>query len=191
MKEIASVFDSVYISFYKGLGALSGAMLMGNSDFCEEARIWLRRFGGNLYTLLPYAVDSWHGYKNHASGTNIHKFQRRHEKLMCLRKRFESEITHFNDVVIFDPPVPQTNMVHVYLKSSVENCEKARDVVLNEHGVRIFSRLREIPSSDPLSEQGYGARFEWTIGDKNGSIDNDVFVYSWRDFVSQLKTFPP
>ena len=56
MSEIASVFDSVYISFYKGLGSISGAMIMGEKDFCDEARVWLRRFGGNLYTLLPYCM---------------------------------------------------------------------------------------------------------------------------------------
>ncbi len=184
LSEIASIFDSVYISFYKGLGSISGAMLMGNKDFCSEARTWLRRFGGNMYTLMPYAADSWKSYKKYA---NVQIFQRRLEKLQCLTKRLESEITHFTDFVKFDPPTPETNMIHVYFSASVAECEKARDLVLKEHGVSIFTRLREIPSSDSLSQKGFGARFEWTIGDANGSIDNEVFISSWDLFINKLQ----
>jgi len=63
LQELVQIFDSVYISFYKGLGGMTGAMLLGSEDFCGQARIWLRRFGGNLYTLLPYAVSGWAGYQ--------------------------------------------------------------------------------------------------------------------------------
>jgi threonine aldolase len=37
--------------FYKGLSAVSGATLMDSNEFCSEARIWLRQFGGNLHTV--------------------------------------------------------------------------------------------------------------------------------------------
>lgn len=50
VKETAEPFSTIYISFYKGLGSLSGAMLIGDSEFCQEARVWLRRMGGNLYS---------------------------------------------------------------------------------------------------------------------------------------------
>lgn len=59
LRQVAEPFDSIYISFYKGLGAISGAMLIGKKEFCDEARIWLRRFGGNLYTLLPYFMSGY------------------------------------------------------------------------------------------------------------------------------------
>merc|ERR1712080_270155 len=39
-KELTAHFDSVYVSFYKGLGGLSGAMLLGSETFCDEARVW-------------------------------------------------------------------------------------------------------------------------------------------------------
>ena len=45
--EIAALFDSVYVSFYKGVGGITGAMLFGSSsDFLDEARTWLRRCAG-------------------------------------------------------------------------------------------------------------------------------------------------
>ena len=53
--EIAALFDSVYVSFYKSIGAVAGAMLCGSRPLIEEARIWQRRHGGNLIALYPYA----------------------------------------------------------------------------------------------------------------------------------------
>ena len=53
--QIAALFDSVYVSFYKGIGAVAGAMLCGSRPLVEEARIWQRRHGGNLVALYPYA----------------------------------------------------------------------------------------------------------------------------------------
>ncbi|HEX8637999.1 MAG TPA: beta-eliminating lyase-related protein, partial [Pyrinomonadaceae bacterium] len=56
-KEICKDYDSVYVSFYKGVGALTGAMLLGKDKFIQESRIWLRRFGGNLFQLHPFVAS--------------------------------------------------------------------------------------------------------------------------------------
>lgn len=56
--EIAEGFDSVYVSLYKGIGALSGAVLAGSEAFIAEARLWRKRFGGTLYHLSPYAASA-------------------------------------------------------------------------------------------------------------------------------------
>ena len=56
--EVASLFDSAYISFYKGIGGLTGAALAGPADFIEEARPWLRRHGGNLFQMTPFTVSA-------------------------------------------------------------------------------------------------------------------------------------
>lgn len=57
-QEICCGFDSVYVSFYKGVGALTGAMLVGAAEFIEQSRVWLRRFGGNLFQLHPYVASA-------------------------------------------------------------------------------------------------------------------------------------
>jgi threonine aldolase len=54
--EIAALFDSVYVSFYKGLGGIAGAALAGDAALVAEARVWQRRQGGNLPTMYPYVV---------------------------------------------------------------------------------------------------------------------------------------
>jgi threonine aldolase len=54
--DIAGLFDTVYVSFYKGLGGMAGAALAGDDETIAEARVWLRRHGGNLVTVHPFVV---------------------------------------------------------------------------------------------------------------------------------------
>ena len=44
--EIAALFDTVYVSFYKGIGALAGCCVAGPADILAEVREWRRRMGG-------------------------------------------------------------------------------------------------------------------------------------------------
>jgi threonine aldolase len=57
-REIADLFDSVYVSFYKDIGGLCGAMLMGPAAFIDEARVWQIRHGGRLVTQGPSWVSA-------------------------------------------------------------------------------------------------------------------------------------
>ena len=58
---IAALADSVYVSFYKTLGALAGAALVGPADVIAEARAWRHRYGGNLFQQWPAAVSALAG----------------------------------------------------------------------------------------------------------------------------------
>jgi len=59
--EIAALFDTVYVSFYKILGGITGAMLLGPEDVIAEARIWQRRHGGNLVRMFPFVLSAKQG----------------------------------------------------------------------------------------------------------------------------------
>jgi threonine aldolase len=56
--EIADGFGSVYVSLYKGLGGIAGAVLAGDQDFIAEARIWRRRMGGTLVHQSPIIISA-------------------------------------------------------------------------------------------------------------------------------------
>lgn len=58
LKEIAGLADSVYVSFYKSLDGMSGAMLVGPSAVVEEARVWRHRYGGQLFQQYPAALSA-------------------------------------------------------------------------------------------------------------------------------------
>jgi threonine aldolase len=64
LAEIAGLVDSMYVSFYKGLGGLSGACVAGPDDVIAAARTWRRRMGGTLFHLSPYAVSALVGLRD-------------------------------------------------------------------------------------------------------------------------------
>jgi threonine aldolase len=61
--EVVALADSVYVSFYKGLGGLAGCALAGPADFVDEARRWRRRLGGTLYRMTPETVAALVGLR--------------------------------------------------------------------------------------------------------------------------------
>jgi len=54
--EIAALFDTVYVSFYKGLGGLAGCCVAGAADVIAEVSEWRIRHGGRMYAMWPYAA---------------------------------------------------------------------------------------------------------------------------------------
>lgn len=63
LAEIAALADSVYVSFYKGLGAMAGAAIVCAEEVATEVRGWRQRMGGTLFHLTPYAVSALVGLR--------------------------------------------------------------------------------------------------------------------------------
>jgi threonine aldolase len=64
LPEIVACFDSMYVSFYKGLEAFAGAALAGPEEFVDQARRWRKRMGGTIFTLTPLAVSALVGLRD-------------------------------------------------------------------------------------------------------------------------------
>jgi len=198
LPEIARLFDSVYVSFYKGLGGMSGAMLLGSKDFCHKARVWLRRFGGNLYTITPYAVSAYAGFRRHwclessddqEEGDDVSctplSFKEKKDKLQSITASLSGDES-INSIVTFDPAVPETNMVHGYLRFPVDACNTALDAVESRCGIRVLRRVKAVPENVLAFQEGYRSCFEWSIGENNGRIPNETFFAGWSAFASLL-----
>ena len=141
--EFCSIFDSIYVSFYKGLGGVTGAMLLGTNAFVDEARVWSRRFGGNLYCQLPFAVSCWRGFEANSPSD----FSCRLAKLKSVVAALTAEsVTNFDGILEFDPPDPVVSMIHVYLHASAADACKARDLAFAETGISCFARTRPFVS---------------------------------------------
>lgn len=158
LSDICALFDTIYVSFYKGLGGLTGAMLLGTEECILESRIWLRRFGGNLYTLMPYAVSAWAGFR-----ANANAFQGRLKRLQQVVALVTDMIaTKYSFLIRFDPPVPEVSLVHVYITTTGSNAAtgadavawamQVRDLAAEECGVACFSRLRPAPLAHSLTD---------------------------------------
>lgn len=61
LDEIAALFDTVYVSFYKDLLAPAGCILAGPADVIAEARVWQVRHGGRLFNAYPYLLAAEQG----------------------------------------------------------------------------------------------------------------------------------
>ncbi|MFI5494821.1 threonine aldolase family protein [Actinoplanes sp. NPDC051859] len=56
--DIAALFDTVYVSFYKGIGALPGCCVAGSAPDIAAVREWRSRLGGTLFALWPAAASA-------------------------------------------------------------------------------------------------------------------------------------
>jgi len=128
--EIAALFDTVYVSLYKGLGGLAGCCLGGEDDVIEQARAWRTRHGGTVFALWPYA----------ASG------------LAALRKRLPLMPAYYeharaiadalrgNAKIEIVPDLPQAPMMHLHIRVDEEAFLTAAYRLATEQGIFTWSR---------------------------------------------------
>jgi threonine aldolase len=109
LSEIAALFDSVYVSFYKGLGGITGAMLLGEEEFIAEARVWRHRHGGTLYKLWPYAASSLLGLR-----TRLPRMPAYLEHARAIA----AELSKVDGVEVVPNP-PQVPMLHIHLRTTI------------------------------------------------------------------------
>ena len=102
LSEIAALADSLYVSFYKGLGGLSGAALLGRADFIAEARLWRRRLGGTIYRTTAEAVSALVGLRDRLPIV---------ADTVAWARAFAAELP---SCLIVQPEVPHTNQFKLY-----------------------------------------------------------------------------
>ncbi|MBC2934237.1 low specificity L-threonine aldolase [Nocardioides sp. zg-1228] len=73
LAEVAELFDSVYVSLYKGLGGSSGALVACPEDLAGELRSWRQRMGGTLYSMTTAALGGLKGLDEHLSDFAEHR----------------------------------------------------------------------------------------------------------------------
>jgi threonine aldolase len=126
--EICRGFDSTYVSFYKGIGGLCGAMLAGPEPFIKEARIWQRRHGGNLYQMHPFVVSA--AMKLDARLAQMPAFYARAQELARAFSNIDGVTVH--------PHPPHVNMMHLHFPRTPDALQAARNRVAKEDRIWLF-----------------------------------------------------
>jgi threonine aldolase len=153
LAEIAALFDTVYVSFYKGLGALAGCCLAGPGDILAEVREWRKRMGGTLHGLWPGAASA----------------------LSCLRRRLPlmpEYLSHAREIasalcgapgvrVVPDPP--HVSMMHLLLSTTQAGFTAAARRLAAEQGVWTWPQAMITP--DPGVQ-----RVELYVGDATRAV---------------------
>lgn len=157
--EICSLFDSVYVSFYKGLGGIAGAVLAGQRDLIQEAKIWKRRHGGDLIHLYPYILSA-----EQSLAERLPLMTKYHEKAVAIAE----VLNKINGIEII-PKKPATNMMHIYLKGKADTLQKKALQLAKETKICLFNKLS--PSELP----NY-CKFELSVGDATLDVtEEEVF----------------
>lgn len=146
--EISALFDTVYVSFYKGIGALPGCCVAGPEDIVEQVREWRRRMGGTLYGLWPNAASAltllaerlpkFPGYLNHA-------------------RAIAGALSSVPGVTLVPDP-PQVPMMHLLLRVAKDDYTKAARRLAEEQGIWVSPFC--MPTADPAVQ-----RLEFSVGD--------------------------
>jgi threonine aldolase len=166
--DIAGLFDSVYVSFYKGIGAIAGAALSGPAAFIAEARVWQRRHGGNLIQLYPLVLSARANLRR-----RLDKFAGYHERTQAVARALSGV-----PGISVKPDPPQTNMMHVYLQAPAEALIEASLEIARDERVLLFRRLLQtgVPGV---------AAFEFVSGDAIEALtDQEIGDYFRRIMAS-------
>ena len=154
--ELAGLFDSVYVSFYKGLGGMAGAVLAGDAELVAEARVWQRRHGGTLVTMFPYVV---------AAETALDERLERMPAYFEHARAIAAALATVDGVEVVPDP-PQTPLFHVHLEGGHDALADAALSVAEEHRVFLFAD----PSSTSSPRR---QRHEVMVGDVTLALSPD------------------
>lgn len=169
--EIAAGFDSVYVSLYKGIGGLGGAMLAGSADFVARAAEWFRRQGGNVIHRSPYIVAA------------AMQFDARLAAMPAYFKRTEFlfEALRAHPEIRVNPARPAANMLHLHLPVSRERALAIRERLAERHGVWLCNRINH----GLLPDTSY---FELYVGDNLLHAEDEKVVEALALLAAELRT---
>lgn len=166
--EICQLFDSVYVSFYKGIGGIAGAILAGNQDFTKEAIVWKRRHGGDLISLYPYIISADYYFND-----RVAKMGQYYEQAKELASYYN--LCHAVSTL---PRVPVSNMFHVHIDVPKETVETILVDLYKETEIGLTGNLREISETK--------CYFEVSIGDGYESIPREELSKAFDLLSSRL-----
>lgn len=148
LQEICAGFDSVYVSLYKGIGGLGGAVLLGRASLMIKAAEWFKREGGNVIHRTPYVVAAAMQFDTRIAA--MPDYFRRTQTLYETLKGFPQ--------LIANPATPHANMLHVHMPVTRDRALEIRDAVAEQHGVWLYNRVghAQLPGQSVT---------EWYVGD--------------------------
>ncbi|MFE7262174.1 threonine aldolase family protein [Streptomyces sp. NPDC057592] len=177
LPEIAALADSVYVSFYKTLGGISGAALAGPASLIEEARTWRHRYGGQVFQQFPAALAALIGLDQELPELASYVAQ---AKVVAgaLAEGFSAAGTPWFRV---HPEPPHTHQFQVWLPYGADALTEAAVRQAEETGVSLFRKWYPAAAGPPglsFTEMTVGREgLEWTADDVREAV---------REFVERL-----
>ncbi|MGW4892997.1 threonine aldolase family protein [Kitasatospora sp. NPDC004240] len=167
LPEIAALADSVYVSFYKTLGGISGAVLAGDGAFVRTAKAWRHRYGGQLFQQWPAALAALAGLERELP-------------------RLPAYVSHAGTVAAalaeavadvpgarVHPAPPHTHQFQLWLPYGAAELNEAGLRLAEESRTGLFGNWREPgPPGLAMTEVTVaGAALEWTAKDVGAAVE--------------------
>ncbi|WKA53862.1 threonine aldolase family protein [Planococcus shixiaomingii] len=168
-EEVCALFDSIYLSVYKGIGGISGAILAGDSEFIEKAKIWKRRYGGDLMSLYPYIVTADYYYEQRAD--RMGEYYEDAQELAILFNACRGVNTL--------PPKPVSNMFHVHFHQPKAQVAELLSDIQQQTGIGIASYLKEVDDTT--------CSYEVSMGDLYRNIPEKQIKTAFRLLDEKMK----
>lgn len=167
--DIVEGFDSIYISLYKDIGAMGGAVLAGSQAFINDARKWRTRLGGFSVGSWPLIYDA------------LQLIDKRIEQMPAFiekAKELANAVRHIDGLRI-EPVVPHTNLFQILLDVSAEKAASVRDKIAIDQGIWLSDRFwdYEFPNSCAM---------EFVVGEKALALENQTFAEAMAQFKQAL-----
>lgn len=129
--EIAGLFDTVYVSLYKGLEGVRGAVLAGDEPTIEHAEVWRHRLGGAIPDAWPLALAAMIGLDE-----ILPRMAAFRDHAVAIAAALKAD-----GVADVRPDPPHTPMCHVLLPVPSAAAEAASTALAEEKGLLLFRRV--------------------------------------------------
>jgi threonine aldolase len=147
LADIAELFDTIYVSFYKGLGGISGCCVAGDRDVIDEVELWRTRQGGRTFMLWPYAASS------------LTVVRERPQEMAKYFRRARAVAQEIRTIVGLDvlPDEVRSPLMHLRFTATIEEMQSRARVIAESEHVWTFAR--------PFISEGTRLqRYEYQIG---------------------------
>jgi threonine aldolase len=171
--EIAGLFDSVYVSLYKALEGVRGAVLAADTGTIAEAAVWRQRLGGSIPDAWPLAAAAMLGLDEVLPRMGVYR-----DHAVALAAAINAD-----GAAHTVPGRPQTPLFHVHLPVAKDAVERAGAQIVAERGIQMFGRVRSSPDIRRCS-------FEVTVGENAMEFTPDEVVELIRDLLKRASASP-
>jgi len=165
--EIAALFDTVYVSLYKGLGGISGGVLAGSAEVVDAATVWRRRLGGDLPETWPFALAALVGLEE-----RVPRMADYRDHAVAIASAVVAA-----GVAEVHPDPPCTAMFHLYLPVAAADLDRANREMIAEHGVQVISRAQPLLPAR--------CRVEVTVSENAMEFTADEVVALYRELLDR------
>ncbi len=166
--EISDLFDSVYVSLYKGLGGMGGAVLAGEVDFIEQCKIWQARFGGVSFTAFPLLVSALEGLDNQSA------------KIPQQVQRAKEIADQLQQVTPLTVESPQSTGLFVYLAGDKNAISQQAATLCTELGIKPYNLITECPKRQCVI-------IEIQVGAQHHQVATQEIVEFYQRLVTQAQ----